>query len=161
MLAFFILLFTLSSIGLPGLNGFAGEFLVLIGMFQRAWTAPPALLDYRIMAVAAVFGVVLGAWYMLYLVQRVFFGPVKEPEGPHAGHGVKDLAPREVLALAPLAVFIFWIGLQPEFFLSRMRPALMPLVQRAARALDERDQAEPGALAVDARPQRGGQRGVE
>ncbi len=154
VLAFFFVLFTLSSIGLPGLNGFAGEFLVLIGMFERAWTAPAALIDYRVIAVAAVFGVVLGAWYMLYLVQRVFFGPLIEPQGDHAGHGVRDLAPREVLALAPLAVFIFWIGLHPEFFLSRIRPALGPLVERAAQALDERDNEASGALAV--RPQQGG-----
>ena len=80
LLAFFMLLFTLSSIGLPGLNGFAGEFLILLGMFQRAWTDAPRVAGAgrsRSIAVLAVFGVVLGAWYMLWLVQRVFFGPLQ------------------------------------------------------------------------------------
>ena len=109
MLAFFFVLFTFSSIGLPGLNGFAGEFLILIGMFQRAWIdAPQSLvLAYRTMAVLAVFGVVLGAWYMLWLVQRVFFGPLKEADHSHGEPPVRDLSPREIAALAPLVVFIF------------------------------------------------------
>ena len=79
MLAFFMLLFTFSSIGLPGLNGFAGEILILLGIFERAfsqgfgeWTG-----SLQLAAVLAISGVVLGAWYMLWLVQRVFFGPKK------------------------------------------------------------------------------------
>ncbi len=133
MLAFFFVLFTLSSIGLPGLNGFAGEFLILVGMFQRAWTSAPAALVvlYKVIAVVAVLGVVLGAWYMLWLVQRVFFGPLREPhhKGDHAP--VRDLSFREIAALVPLCVFVFWIGLQPEFFLSACssrsnRSAAMP-----------------------------------
>ena len=73
--------FTFSSIGVPGLNGFAGEFLILLGTFQRAWADAPPLFTAQLMtlAVLAVSGVVLGAWYMLWLVQRVFFGPLKEP----------------------------------------------------------------------------------
>jgi NADH-quinone oxidoreductase subunit M len=139
LLAFFFLLFTLSSIGLPGLNGFAGEFLILIGMFTRAWTdAPQAFeLAYKVMAVLSVFGVVLGAWYMLFLVQRVFFGPLKEADHAHNGPPVRDLSMREGAALVPLVVFVFWIGLWPEFFLERMRPTLEPLAQPAARAYYE------------------------
>jgi NADH-quinone oxidoreductase subunit M len=136
VLAFFFLLFTFSSIGLPGLNGFAGEFLVLIGMFTRAWTAAPAdfVTAYRVITVASVFGVVLGAWYMLYLVQRIFFGPLKEPDHDH-GTAVRDLGFREVAALVPLVVFMLWIGLVPEFFLGRMRPSLAPIPKRAEFAL--------------------------
>jgi NADH-quinone oxidoreductase subunit M len=144
-LAFFFLLFTLSSIGLPGLNGFAGEFLILIGMFQRAWSDAPhseALAHaYKVMAVLAVFGVVLGAWYMLWLVERVFFGAPREADhgrGPRSAPGVRDLSLTETAALAPLAVFVVWIGLHPEFFLSRMRPALGPLTRPAAAALHAR-----------------------
>ncbi len=148
VLAFFFVLFTLSSIGLPGLNGFAGEFLVLVGMFQRAWTeAPEALIVlYKVLAVVAVFGVVLGAWYMLCLVQRVFFGPLREPD--HDGHGahVRDLSPRELAALVPLCVFVFWIGLQPEFFLSRMQQGLEPIRLPAAQALRERQQPRPALV---------------
>ena len=125
-LAFFFVLFTFSSIGLPGLNGFAGEFLILAGMFQRGWSQSPAGLNWQLLSVAvlAVFGVVLGAWYMLWLVQRLFFGPLREPEvhggeekghesSAHASHApaIRDLNFREMLALLPLAVFVFWIGL--------------------------------------------------
>jgi len=141
LLAFFFLLFTFSSIGLPGMNGFADEVLILIGMFQRAWTAAPPewLLLFKTLAVVAVFGVVLGAWYMLYLVQRVFFGPLKEGEHGHdAHHAVHDLSIREMSALVPLVVFVFWIGLFHEFFLSRMRPTLEPIPRDAIRALAER-----------------------
>ena len=126
ILSFFMLLFTFSSIGLPGLNGFAGEVLVLLGMFQRAWSQSiagwqPLLIT---VAVLAVSGVVLGAWYMLYLVQRVFFGPLKEP-AQHASHAPAcDLSPREILAVAPLAILVVWIGVAPGFFLSRTAQTL-------------------------------------
>jgi NADH-quinone oxidoreductase subunit M len=150
ILAFFFVLFTLSSIGLPGLNGFVGEFLVLIGMFTRGWTdAPESLvLAYRIMSVVAVFGVVLGAWYMLYLVQRVFFGPLKEGDRAHAAVAVRDLSVREIAALAPLVVFVFWIGVYPRFFLERMRPTLEPLVRGAAVAIEERGRHDSQSQSV-------------
>lgn len=139
VLAFFMLLMTLSSIGLPGLNGFAGEFLLLVGMFQRAWAGPIGLLAlYRAVSVLAVFGVVLGAWYMLWLVERVFFGPLREPAVEHGQPSppIRDLSAREVAGLVPLVVFIVWIGLQPSFFLNRMGPALDRLTAAAVRAAD-------------------------
>jgi NADH-quinone oxidoreductase subunit M len=121
-----MVLFTFSSIGVPGFNGFAGEFLILLGMFQRAWAESPAArtTEYLAISLLALSGVVIGAWYMLWLVQRVFFGPLKEP--PSHGHDepVEDLSLREILALAPLAVFVLWIGLRPGDFLSRMQPTL-------------------------------------
>src|SRR5690606_13666704 len=82
------------------------------------------------------FGVILGAWYMLSLVRRVFFGPLKEP---HAAHGpVDDLSPREVWALAPLAVFVVWIGVHPQFFLSRMQPSLNEVTAAVAEPVERR-----------------------
>jgi NADH-quinone oxidoreductase subunit M len=145
-LSFCMVVFAFSSIGLPGLNGFTGEFLILIGMFQRAWTdVPQALsLDYRIVAVLAVLGVVLGAWYMLWLVQRVFFGPLKEPhaQDPDEVHTpVRDLNLREGLALAPLAILALWIGLQPQFFLERMDSSLRQVLSRAGAAASTTDAA--------------------
>jgi NADH-quinone oxidoreductase subunit M len=139
VLAFFMVLMTLSSIGLPGLNGFAGEFLLLVGMFQRGWTdAPPAwALHYRVIAVLATSGVVLGAWYMLWLVQRVFFGPLREPEHAPGQRPVRDLNRREVLALVPVAAMVVWIGVQPGFFLDRMAPTLDRLTARAMQAAEE------------------------
>jgi len=153
-LAFFMLVASLSSIGLPGLNGFVGEFLVLLGMFQRGFSeAPPGwAAQYRAIAVLAVSGVVLGAWYMLWLVQRVFFGPLHEPAHDPAHPPVRDLCAREIAALAPLAVMMLWIGLYPKFFLDRMAPALQQATAQAAAAVEgesgqktgDRQQGAPG-----------------
>jgi len=144
-LAFFMVFFSLSSIGLPGLNGFAGEFLILTGMFQRgfAQTTGTYALALRGIAVLSVSGVVLGAWYMLSMVQRVFFGPLKEPlqhlHGTEAQRGPRDLTRREILALSPLAVAALLIGLYPQFFLDRMaqgvRYAAQPAMEHADRFL--------------------------
>jgi NADH-quinone oxidoreductase subunit M len=137
-LAFFFLLFTFSSIGLPGMNGFAGEFPVLAGMFQASQTTQAWSSQYLVIAVLSVFGVVLGAWYMLWLVQRVFFGPLKEPpHNAHDAHLPADLTWREVASLAPLAVFVFWIGLWPQFFLERMAPTLDRSSNAAQQAVAE------------------------
>jgi len=142
LLSTMMLLFTFSSIGLPGLNGFAGEFLLLLGMFLRAfnWEGSPEGLSWqlKLITLMACSGVVLGAWYMLLLMQRVFFGPLKET---HAGHGshepVKDLNFREIMALAPLLVFVVWIGVQPKFFLDRMEPALQSINAAVQRPFEE------------------------
>ncbi len=181
-MAFFMIVFTFSSIGLPGLNGFAGEFLILIGTFQRAWADAPPLHRMQLMtaAVFAVSGVILGAWYMLWLVQRIFFGPLKLPAGQdhavasvaadshashgdhghgghghgghgddHAAHSSLDLKPREILALAPLAVLALWIGLRPHDFLSRMEPSLTKATAAASARLDA--QAEPPAVVLQSK----------
>jgi NADH-quinone oxidoreductase subunit M len=143
VLAFFMLVLTLSSIAVPGLNGFAGEFLVLLGAFQRGWTQAPAehWLTFRVIGVLGVSGVVLGAWYMLWLYQRVFFGPLREPHPSphpsgesHGGGRIRDLSLREICCLSPLLVFIIWIGVQPRFFLDRMAPTLDELVVRGQRS---------------------------
>jgi NADH-quinone oxidoreductase subunit M len=112
----------LASIGLPGLNGFVGEFLSLAGMFA----ARPAY------AVVGGTGVILGAWYMLLMLQRGFFGPLREPSRP--GIEVRDLRMREALVLAPLMVLCLWIGTYPKPFLSLIEPD----VQRLARLYEEK-----------------------
>ena len=144
VLAFFMVFMTLASIGLPGLNGFVGEFLLLMGMFQRAWgTAVTEWTgQYRVISVLAVSGVVLGAWYMLSLVARVFFGPLRERK--HA-EPIADLSLREVLALVPLCLVIVWIGVQPKFFLDRMAPSLDQLTGQAMRAADAKEELTQGA----------------
>ena len=104
------LIVTLSSIGLPGTNGFVGEFLVLLGAFRtQPWWA----------AVAAV-GVILSAVYMLWMFQRVMFGPVTHAEN----QGLSDLSLRERLVFAPLLILIFWMGVAPQPFIDRIEPAL-------------------------------------
>ena len=99
----FFLLFTLAAIGLPGTNGFIGEFLILLGGFERLpWTA-----------VVASSGLILGAWYMLWLYQRIFFNEVKE-----GMNGLVELNLREIVTLVPMVLLIFWIGLYPNALLS-------------------------------------------
>jgi NADH-quinone oxidoreductase subunit M len=148
VLSFFMLALTLSSIGLPGLNGFAGEFLILIGTFERAWAgaALTELIPLKIISVLAVFGVVLGAWYMLWMYQRIFFGPLKEPKSEGHHEEVRDLSAREIFALVPLMVFVVWIGVYPRFFLERMSPTLEHLTAATQAVADSAtcSQAPPG-----------------
>jgi NADH-quinone oxidoreductase subunit M len=127
-LAFFLVFFTLSSLGLPGLNGFVGEFLVLVGTFSSAATldgnpAGPLSPAY---AVLAATGVVLSAVYLLWMCQRVLFGPLREPAGtPDVSHGLKpDLTRREIAILVPIAAACLLIGVWPRPFIASMQPAL-------------------------------------
>jgi NADH-quinone oxidoreductase subunit M len=136
LLACSMVVFTLASVGLPGLSGFVGEFLLLLGMFQRGWSGAPAqfTLEFRLLAVLALGGVVLGAWYMLWLVERILFGPLREPDGANHEVPVRDLRMHEILAILPLIVFILWIGIIPKTFLDPMRATLDQIVSRAEQA---------------------------
>ena len=158
-LAAFFMLFTFSSIGLPGLNGFVGEFMILAGSFQRAWSGVSAAWQtyYLTTSLMAVVGVVLGAWYMLQAMQRVFFGPSREPprsdHGTHGQHGQHghgdganlDLRWHELAALAPLAVFVVWIGLVPGTFLAPVSQAVRAASDNAAFAFAARMADPPAA----------------
>jgi NADH-quinone oxidoreductase subunit M len=106
------LVVTLASVGVPGTNGFVGEFMVIMGTYTSIKLGKFAGVD----AILAAAGVILAAIYMLGVVQRVFFGPVKNPKN----RNLPDLNTREIIALAPLVVMIFVIGLFPSAFLSRM-----------------------------------------
>jgi NADH-quinone oxidoreductase subunit M len=120
VLAFFMVFICLSSAGLPGLNGFVGEALVLFGAFDLQGSP----VSGRLLAVVAATGIVLGAWYLLTMLQRAFFGRLKEP--PHEGHGpVPDLSLREVAALVPIAVLCVVIGVFPQ-----------PILDTAQRDID-------------------------
>jgi NADH-quinone oxidoreductase subunit M len=115
MFSVLFLVVTLSSIGLPGTNGFVGEFLILSGAF-RAHPLAGAL---------ATIGVVLGALYMLTMYQRVFFGPVTSDEN----RTLTDLNAREVFVVAALVVGILWIGIYPQPFLRRIEPTATAFLQ--------------------------------
>lgn len=151
-LAFFMVLFTMSSIGLPGLNGFAGEILILLGMFQRGWeqVLPWGM---HVAGVLALLGVVLGAWYMLWLVQRVFFGPLKAPGHEH---DVPDMNWREFAALLPLAILVVWIGVTPQVFVRPTQFSLDQLVRRAEsdwEAMSSSEKAVAGSISPPVRSQ--------
>ncbi len=108
------LLATLSSIGLPGLNGFVGEFLILVG----TWTSP-----HRWWAVAAATGVVLSSIYMLSLVQRVFWNPLSHEENRR----LPEIRASELVPAAVLVLLMVWIGVRPDDVLSRVEPTVVAL----------------------------------
>lgn len=114
------LVVTLGSIGLPGTNGFVGEFLILLGAFRaHPWAA-----------VVATTGVVLGAAYMLTMYKHVIFGPLKHAENEK----LLDLNGREVLAVAPIVLLILWMGIYPRPFLERIEPTVDLLLSRLEKA---------------------------
>jgi NADH-quinone oxidoreductase subunit M len=118
--AAFLGVFCLSSLAFPGTNSFIGEFLVLSGAFSCS----------ALLVLAAAPGVVAAAAYMLRLLQRVAYGGVRNPD--HAA--ISDLNLREVLTLAPLLLFVLWIGLHPELVSGLLRPTVAHLVQQATQA---------------------------
>jgi NADH-quinone oxidoreductase subunit M len=120
---------TLTSIGLPGLNGFVSEMLVMMGIYDFVGGE----VNGKLLASVAAAGVVLGAWYMLTLVMRVFFGPLREP--PHHGQmPVSDLNGRELTALVPIVVLCLALGVYPRPFLDTVRPDVQVIADIAARA---------------------------
>jgi NADH-quinone oxidoreductase subunit M len=108
---------SMSSIGLPGLNGFVGEFLSLAGMFKVN----------PLFSALGTTGVILGALYLLTAVQKVFFGKLVEPH--HDGEEIEDMSAREFLALAPLAALCLWIGLRPQPIIELIQPDIRPLAR--------------------------------
>jgi NADH-quinone oxidoreductase subunit M len=131
MFAAFFLVVSLSSIGLPGLNGFIGEFLALLGAFQALPT----------FAVIAALGVILAAVYMLWMYQRVMFGEVVQEENRH----LRDLNLREVVVLVPIVLVIVWIGMYPQPFLTRMAASTSLIVERIA-TVNQSHAARPGGM---------------
>jgi NADH-quinone oxidoreductase subunit M len=143
--AFFLILSALGSAALPGLNGFVGEFPILLGMFR---------VD-RTMAVLATLGMILGAYYLLLMLQKIVFGPLKEPtaHGHHDGHdeghghgGVRPLGWHEIASLTPIMVLIVLIGVFPKPFLDRIQPPLAPIVAEFTKV-------KPAAVASSNVPQ--------
>jgi NADH-quinone oxidoreductase subunit M len=114
------LLVTLSSIALPGTNGFVGEFLILLGAYRT----------HAVLAAMAVVGVVLGAVYMLTMYKHVVFGPLTVA----ANKTLRDLGARELAVVVPMVVMIFVIGLYPRPFLERIEPTVKTMLARMERA---------------------------
>ncbi|MGH7335971.1 MAG: complex I subunit 4 family protein [Myxococcota bacterium] len=133
---------TLASVGLPALNGFVGEFLILVGSWNAGLRWPTAL---------ATFGVVLAAVYLLRLLRETLWGPLDKEEN----RALQDLDARELASLLPLVLFMVWIGVAPNAFLEASRPALADLLatyqERLARAAPESPELAPENGAEPAR----------
>ncbi len=108
---------TLSSVALPGTNGFIGEFLILLGTWKT---------NHGLGALASL-GVIFGAVYMLWMFQRVMFGPITHPENEK----LKDLSFREIVVLAPFILAIFGMGVFPNFFFAKMQPSVERFLSRS------------------------------
>ncbi|MCE9595974.1 MAG: NADH-quinone oxidoreductase subunit M [Planctomycetes bacterium] len=120
LFAFFFVFTVLSSAALPGLNGFVGEYLILLGAFQ---TSP-------LWAILGVLGVIFGAVYLLMATRRMLFGPVTHEENKH----LSDLNVREVALMLPLVLLAVWIGVRPTPFLDQSRGSLDRLVRKIETA---------------------------
>lgn len=114
--AVFFLVVMFSSIGLPGLNGFVGEFLILLGTFETS----------RLFAVLAALGIILGAVYMLWMYQRMVFGEITHEANRH----LTDLTGREIALMVPILILMFWIGIYPNTFLRKMDASSAHLIEQ-------------------------------
>ncbi|HVN28170.1 MAG TPA: NADH-quinone oxidoreductase subunit M [Candidatus Binataceae bacterium] len=110
----------LSSIGLPGLNGFIGEFLIMMGGYVQSWTA----------IVFAVTGVILGALYMLWTYERVMYGPITKK----VNETIRDMTAREIATMVPLMALMVVMGLYPQFIFARMEPSIAQVLSRVHAA---------------------------
>jgi len=124
----------LSSVGLPGLNGFVGEFLILLGAYLHTWQA----------AAAAVTGLILGALYLFYAYERVMFGPITK----EVNKSLPDLSGREIAVMVPLLALMFFMGFYPRPLLNRMEPSVMALVQRTHAHVARLDSRHPAQAMV-------------
>jgi len=165
--ASFMVLFTFASIGLPGLNGFIGEFLCLGGTFiaeHDGQSGYPGLLGPRF-AVIAGLGLIMAAMYLLILLGKIVWGPLREPHHDAAhDHSTahsslpRDLSAREILVLTPLAIACIWLGVQPQPMLKAIEPCatrmlanypdeVRRLKEREALAVSE-DAVSPGVVSA-------------
>ncbi len=136
LLATAFVITALASIGLPGTSGFVGEFLTLLGTFET----------HPVVAVVAATGVIFAAYYMLPMVQRIFFNELDDEENV----AVEDLSRREITILAPMIALMIWIGAYPTPFLERMEPSVQAILERVEESRDSALRLEVQELGVGA-----------
>ena len=120
----FLLFFTFGSLGLPGLSGFVGEFLSLLGIFEYS----------RWLAAVGALGVILAAAYLLWMYQRTFFNDRGDDE-VKPSFGLSDLTRREIVALLPLVVFVIWLGVYPQTFLEFLHLPVQVILHRVTPSM--------------------------
>jgi NADH-quinone oxidoreductase subunit M len=122
----FLLFFAFGSLGLPGLSGFVGEFLSLLGIFEYS----------RWLAAVGALGVILAAAYLLWMFQRTMFNDRGDDE-VKPSFGLKDLGPREIVSLVPLVVFVIWLGVYPQTFLEFLHVPVQLIIHRVTPSLHD------------------------
>jgi NADH-quinone oxidoreductase subunit M len=136
---------TMASVGVPGTNGFVGEFMIIMGTY----TSDALRAFAGVHTIGAAFGVILAAVYMLSVVQKTFFGPLSNPKNK----GLSDISAREGLALSPLVVLVFVIGFFPSLFLDRMKDSVSLLSNHlrdvSGQLVSYTDDHEPKLLPAD------------
>ncbi|HMF13391.1 MAG TPA: NADH-quinone oxidoreductase subunit M [Gemmataceae bacterium] len=153
LLSVFMVFICLSSVGLPGLNGFVGEVLVFVGIYDLRGSP----VDGRALMVLATSGVVLGAWYLFTMLQRMFIGPVKEPQ-THAEPGGSpsgDINGREIAALGPIAVVCVVLGVVPGLVLDASKPDLRVVAWFADQARNRAEASRQAKLSPAAVAEKG------
>jgi NADH-quinone oxidoreductase subunit M len=147
--AFFMVFFSMASVGLPGLNGFVSEFMCMLGAFQAGAAWGPGgtggVLGPWFAAVAAT-GMVVAAMYILYMVGKVVFGPLTEPAGHHEHETLPtDLSAREITVLAPLAVACLVLGVYPTPVIRSLEAPILEQLAHVERYFPESDDVAPPA----------------
>ncbi|HMS09495.1 MAG TPA: NADH-quinone oxidoreductase subunit M [Pyrinomonadaceae bacterium] len=128
--ATFFVITAMSSVGLPFLNGFVGEFMIMIGMWKSSILAVTATVNWNYIAtMAAGTGVIFAAVYLLWMIQRVFFGKVTNEKN----RGLTDLTPREIGLMIPLLFLMVFMGVYPRPFLDRSRDAVVAIQERVVK----------------------------
>jgi len=136
------LIIMLSSVGLPGTNGFIGEFLALMGTFQAGFNGMNGLSVWY--GVVAGAGVILAAVYLLWMFQKLFYGPNANPANQH----LRDLKPWEIAMCAVLVLFVFWGGFFPNIFLRPMENSIAATRMMASNPIGERPTWGDGGTSV-------------
>jgi NADH-quinone oxidoreductase subunit M len=144
---------TLASVGLPGTSGFVGEFLTLVGSFDayKTWTNLGPLFPHpKALTGVATLGVILSAVYMLFLFQKMMFGPLSNPRN----RSLRDLSVRECAYFAPMIVMALWLGIYPNTFLSDIDPAVQKTVAEMTtkRAIFVEEGGTPKVVGAPAQP---------
>ena len=149
--AFFFVLIALASAGMPALSGFPGEFLVLLGTFNagapldaQVSVAGAAIRSHQVFAVVAASGVILAAVYLLWMLQKVLFGPLQHT----ANAELADMNGREIAVMAPLAVMALLMGVVPGLFLEAIEPSAQRFVSSFHQRASLRYEPDPGAKRI-------------
>ena len=154
ILTFFMVFSVLASAGLPGLNGFVGEFLILLGSFKSDVVGSPFLIAL------ATSGVILAAVYLLWLLYRTFFGPIRDEKN----RSMPDMNLREIVLMAPLAVLMFVLGFAPNAFLERSEPTtqfLLDTIEQKRLAVLKIEAESAASVYASQEPDKAGEKPVE